>query len=253
VVGRGSSTTSSISTGGLEVAASSGPYVIIKNTVSNTTTGGALQFKKLNSVGAYSTVSQIISNVSDRTNGAVESTLQFKTLTANTEQLGMEIDGIAVLPSANNSGTLGTGSRKWNTVYSTTFSGTATQAQYADLAEMYTADKHYTPGTVMMFGGDKEVTAAKGLATTKVIGVVSTNPAYLMNSELENGTAIALKGRVPCLVVGKVEKGDMLIASDIAGVAIATQEFIGGAIIGKAIEASNDAEIKVIEIAVGVL
>jgi hypothetical protein len=74
-----------------------------------------------------------------------------------------------------------------------------------------------------------------------------------MNSKLENGTAIALKGRVPCLVIGKVEKGDMLIASDVAGVAIVTKEFIGGAIIGKAIEASDDSNIKVIEIAIGVL
>ena len=158
-----------------------------------------------------------------------------------------------VLPSTNNTRSLGSASLTWNTVYAGTFAGTATKAKYADLAEMYAADEHYTPGTVMMFGGNKEVTAAKGLGTTKVIGVVSTDPAYLMNSELDNGTAIALKGRVPCLVIGKVEKGDMLIASDIAGVAIATKEFIGGAIIGKAIEASNDTEIKVIEIAVGVL
>ena len=158
-----------------------------------------------------------------------------------------------VLPSADITYNLGDTNNRWNTVYAATFAGTATSAQYADLAEMYAADGHYTPGTVMMFGGDKEVTAAKGLGTTKIIGVVSTDPAYLMNSKLENGTAIALKGRVPCLVIGKVEKGDMLIASDVAGVAIVTKEFIGGAIIGKAIEASDDLDIKVIEIAVGVL
>jgi len=147
---------------------------------------------------------------------------------------------------------LGSSTRKWNTVYAATFAGTATSAQYADLAEMYSADTNYPPGTVMMFGGENEVTAAVGLGTTKVIGVVSTDPAYLMNSKLEGGTAIALKGRVPCLVVGKVDKGDMLIASDIAGVATVTKEFIGGAIIGKAIESSNDEDIKMIEVAVGI-
>ena len=141
----------------------------------------------------------------------------------------------------------------WNTVYAGTFSGTATKALYADLAEMYLPDKHYAPGTVMQFGGTAEVCAANEYATTKIAGVVSTNPAYLMNAELENGCAIALKGRVPCLVLGKVEKGDMLIASDIHGVATVTKEFIGGAIIGKAVESSDDEDVKVIEIAVGVL
>lgn len=148
---------------------------------------------------------------------------------------------------------LGATDYMWNTVYAGTFSGTATKALYADLAEMYLPDKHYAPGTVMQFGGTAEVCAANEYATTKIAGVVSTNPAYLMNAELENGCAIALKGRVPCLVLGKVEKGDMLIASDIHGVATVTKEFIGGAIIGKAIESSDDEDVKVIEIAVGII
>ena len=154
----------------------------------------------------------------------------------------------SVIPNATNgSYNLGSSSRPWGTVY-----GTATSAQYADLAEIYATDRTYKPGTVVMFGGDQEVTAAYPQATRKVAGVISTDPAYLMNSAAE-GQPIALKGRVPCYVIGAVEKGDLLIASNTAGVAMVSEEYIGGAVIGKAIETSNDPGIKIIEIAVGVL
>lgn len=98
-------------------------------------------------------------------------------------------------------------------IFANYFQGIATSAQYADLAENYLADAAYAPGTVIAVGGEAEVTAApKG---EKVIGVVSTNPAYLMNSELTgtNVVAVALKGRVPVKVRGEVKKGDELISS----------------------------------------
>lgn len=89
---------------------------------------------------------------------------------------------------------------------------TATAARYADLAEKYLADADYEVGTVMVVGGEKEVTASSGFGQ-RAIGVVSANPAYMMNSELEGGTYIALKGRVPVKVTGVINKGDRLIAS----------------------------------------
>jgi hypothetical protein len=92
------------------------------------------------------------------------------------------------------------------------FDGTATAARYADLAEKYLCDKEYTPGTVVIVGGDAEVTAS--ISGKRAIGVVSTNPAFMMNKDLEGGTYIALKGRVPVKVIGKVCKGDNLIAAD---------------------------------------
>jgi len=98
------------------------------------------------------------------------------------------------------------------------FNGTATAARYADLAEKYLADQEYEVGTVVMIGGEKEVTAAD--VNTRAIGVVSANPAYMMNSELQGGTYIALKGRVPCKVYGSVRKGDRLVAGP-RGAAIA--------------------------------
>ena len=90
------------------------------------------------------------------------------------------------------------------------FNGTATAARYADLAEKYLADKEYETGTVVIIGGEKEVTASD--VNTRAIGVVSTDPAFMMNKDLEGGIYIALKGRVPCKAYGAVAKGDRLIA-----------------------------------------
>ena len=86
--------------------------------------------------------------------------------------------------------------------------------EQADLAENYEADKPYNPGTVLMFGGSAEVTLATP-ATTAVAGVVSTSPAQLMNGSLAgtNVVSIALRGRVPCNVIGPVKKGDILVSA----------------------------------------
>jgi hypothetical protein len=89
-------------------------------------------------------------------------------------------------------------------------SATATAARYADLAEKYLADAEYPVGTVISVGGDKEVTAATGSDRSRPIGVISENPAYMMNKDLEGGTYVALKGRVPVRVFGIVQKGDSL-------------------------------------------
>jgi len=98
-----------------------------------------------------------------------------------------------------------------------TINAIATQAKYADLAEKYTADAIYDAGTVVMLGGIAEVTICNTYESENVLGVVSTNPAYLMNSELENGVAIALKGRVPVKVTGLIKKGDILVSSNVPG------------------------------------
>jgi hypothetical protein len=92
------------------------------------------------------------------------------------------------------------------------FQGTATSALFADLAEKYLADAEYEVGTVVSVGGDAEVTACQN--GDRPLGAVSANPAYMMNSGLEGGTYIALKGRVPVKVIGPVKKGEKLIASN---------------------------------------
>ena len=103
-----------------------------------------------------------------------------------------------------------------------------------------------------MFGGDKEVTQTGGVkGTTKVAGVISTNPAYLMNSELENSVAVALQGRVPCKVIGKVSKGDMLVASSVPGHAMVDNSPGVGSVLGKAVQDKDDANEGIVEIVVG--
>ena len=139
-------------------------------------------------------------------------------------------------------------------VDTSTLNATAQTARWADLAEKYEADNNYEPGTVLIFGGPKEVTAATGIGNRKVAGVVSTNPAFIMNNELsvENTVTVALQGRVPCKVVGEVAKGDMLIVSDIEGVATASQDPKMGSVIGKALEGYSDTQVVgTIEIVVG--
>ena len=87
--------------------------------------------------------------------------------------------------------------------------------------------------------------------TRRVAGVVTTNPAYLMNSECKGEfvTAIALQGRVPCKVRGNIRKGDMLVSGG-NGFARPTQDPKIGTIIGKALEDFNGIS-GIIEVAVG--
>jgi hypothetical protein len=126
------------------------------------------------------------------------------------------------------------------------------QATYADLAEYYAADADYAPGTVLVFGGAREVTVTSQINDTRLAGVVTTDPAYVMNSEQEGQRAcIALAGRVPCMVVGRVNKGDMLTTSATPGYAVRASTPTLGAIIGKALEDKDYGEAGVIQIAVG--
>ena len=110
------------------------------------------------------------------------------------------------------------------TTHTYKFVGTATQAEYADLAEMYTSDAEYAPGTVVKIGGEAEVTQTTEAFCPDVFGIVSTNPAYLMNSMTE-GVAVALEGRVPCKVIGPVRKGQRLVTSEEPGVARAVSDY----------------------------
>jgi hypothetical protein len=118
------------------------------------------------------------------------------------------------------------------------------------LAEYYAGSEQIEPGTVVEFGGEHEVTIATD-ATRRVAGVVSTNPAYRMNSGLDgpNVVALALAGRVPCKVRGVIHKGDMLISGG-GGFARPSNEPILGSVIGKALQDHNGGE-GVIEIVVG--
>ena len=151
-----------------------------------------------------------------------------------------------LIPSANVTYNIGSPSVWYNSFY-----GTSTHAQYADLAENYQADKFYNPGTVLMFGGSAEVTIADA-DTTAVAGVVSTNPAHLMNGALTGQfvTPLALMGRVPCNVVGPVAKGDLLVSAGF-GFAKTNNSAGVGQVIGKALADFPILAKGVIEVVVG--
>lgn len=120
---------------------------------------------------------------------------------------------------------------------------TATSAQYADLAELYTSDAEYPRGTVMVFGGDAEVTQSTQAMDHKIAGVVSEEPAYLMNSGEEGLTvAVALRGKVPVMIKGPVKKGDLIVSSNEPGVGEAHDGVTNCVyVIGKCIE-NDDTE-----------
>ena len=131
-----------------------------------------------------------------------------------------------------------------------TFQGQATSAQYADLAERYTSDTIYEPGTVVSFGGDAEVTMSTESMDSRIAGVVSTNPGFLMNDGLEGtNVAVALTGRVPVKVTGTIRKGDMLVSAG-EGYAKAEANPRLGSVIGKALEDFNGVS-GIIEVVVG--
>ena len=119
----------------------------------------------------------------------------------------------------------------------TSFTGLASQAKYADLAEMYASDEAIESGTVVHFAGEGKVASCDTANHHAVAGIVSTNPAYLMNSEQE-GTELAIAGRVPCKVTGVVNAGDLMVSAG-NGMAMANNSPAIGTVIGKAIEANE--------------
>ena len=120
----------------------------------------------------------------------------------------------AIINSASNGvGNIGSSTSTFDTVFAK-----ATTAQYADLAENYVADADYAPGTVVVFGGEKEITVSNETADERVAGAISTQPAHLMNAG-SPGLPVALRGQVPVNVIGPVTKGDSLVTSSTPGFA----------------------------------
>jgi hypothetical protein len=150
---------------------------------------------------------------------------------------------------SNSVGNIGSATSYFNRLFAT-----STSALYADVAEKYLADADYPVGTVLSFGGSAEVTQSISSHEVAIAGVVSDQPAVLMNSGLQGTTTtVALIGRVPCRVVGPVAKGDRLVSSGIPGVAqrLSPSEYRPGCIIGKAISDYSGSDEGVVEIAVG--
>jgi hypothetical protein len=155
----------------------------------------------------------------------------------------------SILVDADNTYDLGTSTNQWRAVY-----GRTIEATYADLAERYESDLEYEVGTVVVFGGEKEITTTTTEEDVSVAGVISGNPAFKMNSQAGTDSThpyIALRGRVLCKVIGPVKKGDLLVTSEVAGFAKSVGKIDkGAAVFAKSLqEDSSDAQ-KIIEVVI---
>ncbi len=166
----------------------------------------------------------------------------------NTEYLRRDA---TTTPNADNTYNLGSSGAKWANVYATNFNGTATNALYADVAEIYSCkEDEVEVGQLISICDDEDVDVESELTKSdcdiKCIGVVSEKPALLMNSGGE-GVPVALVGKVPVKIVGTVKKGDVIVSSDIIGVGRSTNdpsEYIFG--FAKALESKNSTEVELV-------
>jgi hypothetical protein len=212
--------------------------------VTGNVTGGNLSGTSI--VGTLTTAAQTnITSVGTLTSLAVTGNITGGNLSVNSGKITV---GNIVNSNGNGIGNIGSSTLYFNTVFAK-----ATSAQYADLAELYTTDNiNYPPGTCVAFGGTDEITQTTAYAQTDVAGVVSTNPAYIMNAGTD-GLPVALQGRVPCRVIGTISKGDLVTSSNTAGVAtrLAPEDWRPGAVIGKSLQHFDSDQEGVIEVVVG--
>ena len=237
-------TGSSASVSGTVTAASTVGGVITGSSVSvtGTVTGASL-------VGTITTASQTnITSVGTLGSLSVTGTVTGGNITTAGQ---LTVNSGANVTAIINGATTGVGNIGSSTVGFNTVFAKATTAQYADLAEKYVADAAYAPGTVLVFGGSHEVTVNATDADSKVAGVVSTNPGFVMNEGLdaEFAVAVALTGRVPTMVIGPVRKGDLMVAAGLGRARAETDPQVG-TVIGKALEDFDGAE-GTIEVVVG--
>ena len=171
------------------------------------------------------------------------------TITANLTGTASALNGTATTTSITTGAAATAGSITGNWSLTT---GSRMQATYADLAEYYEGDTEYAVGTVVVFGGDNEVTISAEHKTTRIAGVVSDQSAYTMNANCPGiQTLVALQGKVPVNVIGPVAKGDMLVASSIPGYAVVDNDPKVGSVIGKAIAIKTDSERGTVDAVVG--
>lgn len=154
-----------------------------------------------------------------------------------------------MFPSQDNTYDIGSANYQWKTIY-----GHTVEATYADLAERYEADTEYEPGTVVIFGGDKEITTTDTPSDYRVAGVISTDPGLKLNSSAGDDKThpyLALRGRVPCKVIGPVEKGDLLVTSDTPGHAKSVAGVdMGRSVFAKSLTHDTSDGAKIIEVAI---
>jgi len=179
--------------------------------VSGNVTGTASNATQLNNISPSITVpSPLTTSIPVRDSNGDITANQFKGIADNADKL--DVDGTYRVADTDPVANTVAARDSSGNLEAVLFEGTATAARYADLAEKYLTDKNYEAGTVVSVGGAQEVTEAK--EGDRALGVISAQPAYMMNAHLAGGQFVALKGRLQVKVVGKVKKGDRLVATD---------------------------------------
>jgi hypothetical protein len=240
------SATGTITGGNLQVSG----VLVSTNTVSatgnitggNIATSGVLSVTAGITAGSIAATSHTGTTMSASGNITGGNLITAGSLTVNSGNVATAI----VNGAANAQGNIGSSTTYFNNIFAQ-----ATTALYADLAEVYEADADYAPGTVVSFGGSKEVTVTATADDPTVAGVISANPSYLMNNGLtaDHRAIVALTGRIPTSVTGTVTKGAMMVSAG-NGRAQACATPAMGTVIGKALE-NFDGESGIIEIVVG--
>ena len=238
-----------------------------QNTTGYAATVSSAAQPNITSVGTLTGLT-VSSTISGSINGSAASATTAGTVTTAAQP---NITSVGTLSSLTASGQIQGGSLRSTTLTTgsnstagsvtgdwTLTAGSTWNATYADLAEKYTADSDYEPGTVVVFGGEAELSVTGQHATHTVAGIVTTNPAQVYNAECTAGEGefvveLALIGRVPCKVIGPIEKGDLIVTSEQAGFGCKgdPDNIKPGSVIGKAISSFNDGLDGVVEVLVG--
>jgi len=222
-------------------------YAAIANSVAGVNVSGIVANASYATIAGTATTATTASTV---TSGAQSNITSVGTLTSLTVSGATSVTGNSALTVTNitSGASSTTGYLTGNWILT---SGSRMQATYADLAELYSGDEHIEPGTVVEFGGSHEVQMCNTHMSTLVAGIVTTDPAYIMNANIdcEYPVAIALQGRIPAKVIGPVKRGDMMVSS-LNGYAMACSAPVMGSVLGKALTNFDGAE-GVIEIMVG--
>jgi hypothetical protein len=219
---------------------------------SATTAGTANSVAGANVTGTVANATFATSADSATTAGTVTTTAQGNITSVGT-LTSLSVSGTATIGTVQTT-TLTTGANTTAGTITGNFSlsaGSRLNATYADLAEYYAGSEQIEPGTVVEFGGEHEVQICNSYMSTLVAGIVTTDPAYLMNSEMDclYPVAVALQGRVPSKVIGPIKRGDMMVSTN-NGYAISCASPTMGTVLGKALK-DFDGTTGIIEIMVG--
>ncbi len=223
-------------------------YTVSSNTITFTSTLPLNQVAEIRHVGYQISGGTIATATDSQLLDGLDSTQFLRSDTNDTMVGDLTMTG-DIVPTTDDTYDLGSSSKKWANVY-----GHSIEATFADLAERYATDSPYEPGTVVVFGGEAEITTTTQQLDVSIAGVISTDPAVKLNADAGNSHThpyVALRGRVPCKVIGPIKKGELLVTSETPGYAksVGTVDY-GVAVFAKSITTDLSSGEKIVEVVI---